>query len=72
MRTDLAEQPAHSLLALCPFSQYINSIARVRRFERNRDVFLQHAIKGGLLCLIKVVLSEEIEESVHIAKRVSP
>ena len=35
-------------------------------------MFLQHPIKGGLLCLIKVFLSEEIKESVRIAKRVSP
>lgn len=39
-----------------------------KRLGRRRDVFLQHAFKSALLCVIKVVRSEEIEESVHIAK----
>ena len=42
------------------------------RLERRGDVFLQHAFKSALLCVIKVVRSDGIEERMRIAKRVSP
>lgn len=35
-------------------------------------MFLQHAFKSALLCVIKVVRSDGIEERMRIAKRVSP